>query len=223
MVNVLNIGAGEALLHSQVLTGVLGTPTRVNNVDIYQTPTHVPQSTRPTPGRRLTDVGLQLARAPGLVPPWPTAVTRPRPPRDPRITYGNATELLPAASATIDILVAVSPYGFPVINRETLRVLKADGYILVLGNGRNPYVSTPFKLFSPEVLVRREEEVREAVSWAQPASGEAVRVDPRRERVQKLVYHLLTTCNSRTTDGSNPTLLNTVRVFRKAGADEAGA
>lgn len=43
------------------------------------------------------------------------------------------------SSASVDLIAAVSPYGFAVINNMTNAMLKNGGYVMLFGNARNKY------------------------------------------------------------------------------------
>ena len=58
-----------------------------------------------------------------------------------QVLEADATKSLRFQTDEVAVVLSVSPYGFPVINTETMRVLQSGGGIIVMGSKRNPYVN----------------------------------------------------------------------------------
>ena len=46
--------------------------------------------------------------------------------------------------STVEMIFAMSPYQYKALNRETYRVLKSDGIVVVAGTPKNTFFSDPF-------------------------------------------------------------------------------
>ncbi|MGA4635013.1 hypothetical protein ACPA5B_14145 [Pseudomonas solani] len=82
-----------------------------------------------------------------IVPYSPDRSKMPFPNAD--IRYSNVESSIPFGDGTVDIALAVSPYGYSVLNGEVHRVLKAGGVAVVIGSQRNKYVCKLDNLCSP--------------------------------------------------------------------------
>jgi len=60
---------------------------------------------------------------------------------DASIAYSDVERQISLADQSVDIALAVSPYGYSVINSEVYRILKPQGVILIMGSQRNKYVN----------------------------------------------------------------------------------
>lgn len=118
------------------------------------------------------------------------------------VENSNVKENIDFRSGDVHIVLAISPYAFPVINSETVRVLESGGYFIVVGNQHNKYLKDE-KLIQDEMRHR----VREIPNWMH--GGESTRV------CQDIIFHILFSYTSRTTDGSNTTFLDKCRLFVK--------
>lgn len=57
------------------------------------------------------------------------------------IRYSDVERQIDFANETIDIVLAISPYKYSVLNQEVYRVLKKSGVAVILGSQRNKYVT----------------------------------------------------------------------------------
>lgn len=109
----LNIGAGfMAPLHAREINNIVAfADLRVINLDIYNQ----------------------------IVPYSPDRSALPFPDHD--IRYSDCQRAIELDDASVDAILAVSPYGYSVLNAEVLRVLKTGGLVCVMGSARNKFVA----------------------------------------------------------------------------------
>ena len=113
------------------------------------------------------------------------------------VIVADASSALPFKNGSVDVVLAVSPFGFSTVNEEVLRVLKAGGGIIVLGSRRNKFVKGHASN-SPDTL----EKVRE-VKEEEDAE------------LSRIAAYIAANYVSFTTGGVSETKLDTTRMWRK--------
>ncbi|APR81266.1 Hypothetical protein A7982_06613 [Minicystis rosea] len=117
----------------------------------------------------------------------------------PNIEYANATEQLDFEDRSVDVIVSVSPYGFPLINPETKRVLKRGGHIIVAGSQRNKFVAKDSSLFQSGF----------DRTWLEEIARDQSLVS------MKLFFFIENYYKSQTSHGEHATKIDVLRAFRK--------
>lgn len=179
---VLNIAAGENVQSHVEFSEIIGEECVLYNIDIYT-------QLVPSPGTAVLPVDPVLkARALHAIP---------------NVEYGDATRPLDFEDNAADILMAVSPYGFPLLNEETMRVLRRGGHVIVAGSTRNKYVAKNNALCTPTFLPQMLNILREI------PQSQATRA------VQSICRYISHIYQSRTTHREHGTTIDLVRVFHK--------
>ena len=99
---------------------------------------------------------------------------------------------------SVDLVISISPYGFTLIDTWVDEKIKKGGYIIVLGNSTNPYVTQDKKLF--EFFLKADYTERDAEFQG---------------GLWGFIEKLTTYYKSHTSKLEDDTALNKTRIFRK--------
>lgn len=209
---ILNIGAGKNLLKINELPHREARSYVIYNLDIYNELMLRPRAEHGNPEAILREFRTSF--------------------HQPNVEYSDATALIDFEDNAADTILAVSPYGYSVINNETMRVLKPGGFIIVLGNKDNPWISESDdeddgnkkkkKKNSKESKKEEGNVMSKDLLYIYKGCLDEIKWTDGDELVQDLVLHLLSTYESKTTKGNRPTFVSIVKVWKKRSfsADE---
>lgn len=113
------------------------------------------------------------------------------------VIVADASSALPFKDGSVDVVLAVSPYGFSIVNEEVSRVLRPGGGIIILGSRKNKFVKGHASN-SPDTL----EKLREVKDGEDAELG-------------RIAAYIGTNYVSFTTGGVSETKLDTTRMWRK--------
>ncbi|WP_444899040.1 hypothetical protein ACJJIX_11310 [Microbulbifer sp. VAAC004] len=102
---------------------------------------------------------------------------------------------------SVDVVIAVSPHGYSVLNEEVYRVLKPEGIVIMLGNGAN-------KFFTKEKFYKSKNLSNLGDFYTLFEHAEA------KDRLVELEAHLFGR-ESYVTGGAKKTNLHECKIFRK--------
>jgi len=118
---------------------------------------------------------------------------------DADIRYSDVERKIDFSDETIDIVLAVSPYKYSVLNQEVYRVLKRSGVAVILGSQRNRYVTKIESLCSADI---------------KPHFFDLFEIMPANDLALKCIQFVAER-GSRNTSGENSTKLDFFGIYRK--------
>lgn len=118
------------------------------------------------------------------------------------VEYANVTQRTRFADDQIDLILAISPFNYPVFNRETIRVLKRGGHVCILGNAANKFANRLSHFCTAELQA-------EYGDMFEPIA------DPSTTDIGDIIDYLRLNYTSRTTDGHRETALHRANLWRR--------